>query len=137
MRSPLQAAPNVTPLIDVILVLLIVCMLVVPALVDGNFIEAPGASHVRDHPDDAQDVTLGLDAVGNYYLNKRSIDARSLGPRLRAIYSHERSDRILYVKADRALAYTTVLAAVEAARNNGVRVIGMVTERENPTASVP
>lgn len=137
MRSPLQAAPNVTPLIDVILVLLIVCMIVVPALVDGNFIEAPRASHVRDRPDDTQDVTLGLDAAGNYYLNKRSIDARSLGPRLRAIYSTERADRILYLKADRALVYTAVLAAVDTARNNGVRVIGMVTERQNPTTSVP
>ncbi|HEY7895896.1 MAG TPA: biopolymer transporter ExbD [Gemmatimonadaceae bacterium] len=128
MRSPAQATPNVTPLIDVMLVLLIIFMIVTPALVDGARIEPPRANHVRDKSGDTPDITLGLDAAGYYYLNKRPIDARSLGTRLRAIYSDRRSDRILYVKADRALAYGKVLAAVDSARNNGVRVIGMVTE---------
>lgn len=132
MRSPVQATPNVTPLIDVMLVLLIIFMIVAPALVDGARIEPPRASHARDQPDDTRDITLGLDAAGNYYLNKRPIDAGSLGTHLRAIYSDQRSDPILYLKADRTVAYRKVLAAVDSARNNGVRVIGMVTEREIP-----
>lgn len=137
MRSPIQAAPNMTPLIDVMLVLLIIFMIVAPALIDGARIDPPRADHLRDHPDDIRDNTLGLDAAGNYYLNKHPIDATTLAARLRALYSDERSDRVLYIKADRALEYGKVLAAVDAAGKNGVRVVGMVSEQTGPASGPP
>jgi biopolymer transport protein TolR len=132
MRSPLQVTPNVTPMIDVMLVLLIIFMVVTPVLFDGAHIDPPRANHVRAHPDAEQDFTLGIDLAGRYYLNKHSIDAAALAQRLRARYSADASDHLLYVKADRQLVYGTLLAAVDLARQNGVRVIAMVTEQERP-----
>lgn len=73
-----------------------------------------------------------MDAEDHYYLNKQPIDASSLAQRLRTLYSKGRPDGILYLKADRALNYGKLLAVVDTARNSGVRVISMVSERETP-----
>ena len=129
MRSSVQAMPNVTPMVDVMLVLLIVFMVVVPALIDGFPVEPPTAQNFRDHPTDSTDITLGITASGDYYLNKLEIRASDLGSRLRVIYNSENPNHILYLKADRSLDYEKVLAAVDTARNNGVAVIGMVSQQ--------
>ena len=137
MRSPLHVTPNVTPMIDVMLVLLIIFMVVTPALLDGAHIEPPRASHLRAHPEAQGDLTLGIDAAGHYYLNKQPIDAAALAQRLRARYSSDAPGHILYVKADRKLHYGSLLAAVDVARTNGVRVIAMVSDQERPGSPRP
>lgn len=137
MRSPLQVTPNVTPMIDVMLVLLIIFMVVTPALLDGVPIAPPRASNLRAHPESQGDLTLGIDAGGHYYLNAQPIDAGTLAQRLRARYSADAPDRVLYLKADRALHYGKLLAAVDVARNNGVRVIAMVGDEERPGPARP
>ena len=72
MRSSVQFAPNVTPMVDVMLVLLVIFMVVAPTLLDGFRAEPPRAVNVRDHPNDSSDVVLGIDAAGRYFLNKES-----------------------------------------------------------------
>ena len=129
MRSPVQAAPNVTPMVDVMLVLLIIFMVVAPTLLDGFRAEPPKAANVKDHPLDSADVVLGIDATGRYYLNKRPVSAADLGGRLQAIYSGRQREPILYLKADRELDYSKVLAAIDIARNNGVVLVAMVTQQ--------
>jgi biopolymer transport protein ExbD len=129
MRSSVQSAPNVTPMIDVMLVLLIIFMLMVPTLLDGFVAEPPAAQNFRDHPSDPTDVTLGIDANGNYYLNKVRIPLRDLGTRLRAIYGNGTPNHLLYLKADHSLQYETVLAALDSARDNGVALIGMISQQ--------
>ena len=130
MRLPLHTTPNVTPMIDVMLVLLIIVMVVTPALLDGAHIEPPRASHLRSHPELELDMTLGIDAAGRYYLNKQPIGADALVQRLRARYAADSSDHVLYLKADRKLHYGNLLAVVDLARTSGVRVIAMVAERQ-------
>ena len=129
MRSPVQAAPNVTPMVDVMLVLLIIFMVVAPTLLDGFRAEPPKAANVKDHPLDSADVVLGIDAAGRYYLNKRPIPADDLGGQLQTIFRGSRRDPILYLKADRELDYSKVLAAIDIARNNGVVLVAMVTQQ--------
>lgn len=111
MQSSLQSSPNATPMVDAMLVLLIVFMVVAPALLDGFRAEPPTATSVRDHPADSADVTLGIDAGGRYFLNKSPVEAASLAARLEAIYNHSTMNRVLYLKADRDLEYSKVLAA--------------------------
>jgi biopolymer transport protein TolR len=137
MRPPLQVTPNVTPMIDVMLVLLIIFIVVTPALLDGARIEPPRASSVRAHPEVAADVTLGIDAGGHYYLNKQPIDADALAQQLRARYATDASNHVLYLKADRNLNYGKLLTAVNVARTSGVRVIAMVTARERLASPRP
>lgn len=124
----LRAEPNLTPMIDVMLVLLIVFMVVIPTLLTGFTAEPPRATHVAAHPAEAADQMLGIDAFGHYYLDRQPVAGDALAGRLREIYVGERVDRVLYPTADSALAYGKVLEAIDIASRSGVRVVGMVGE---------
>ena len=78
--------PNVTPMIDVMLVLLIIFMVVTPALLAGFNAQPPQGQNLKDHPEDEEnDQVLGIDKDGNYYLNKKPIEAASVAPALHQI----------------------------------------------------
>ena len=131
-----QSTPNVTPMIDVMLVLLIIFMVVTPALLAGFNATPPQAVNLKDHPEDANlDQVLGLDRDGNYYLNKRPIRSQDVAPMLKQIYDARTEDKILYVKADKSLDYAKVLDALDIASHNGVRVVGMISEQKPGTIS--
>ena len=129
MRTSVRVAPNVTPMIGVMLVLLIIFMVVAPMLLEGFPLDPPIAENLRARPEEPGDCVLGIDSDGRYYLNKRSIDAETLPTALRSIYTVDRLDKVLYLKADRRLEYAQVLAAVDVARQNGVAVVGMIAEQ--------
>ena len=134
--SGVQSSPNVTPMIDVMLVLLIIFMVVTPALLAGFNADPPKAVNLKDHPEDANlDQVLGIDRDGNYYLNKKPIHAQDVGPMLKRIYDARTEDKILYLKADKQLDYSKVLDALDLAAKNGVRVTGMISEQKPGTIS--
>jgi biopolymer transport protein TolR len=131
-----KAEPNVTPMIDVMLVLLIIFMVVTPALLAGFKANPPQAVNLKDHPEDANlDQVLGIDRDGNYYLNKKRIRTEDVGPMLKRIYDARTEDKILYLKADKGLDYSKVLDALDLAAKNGVRVTGMISEQKPGTIS--
>jgi biopolymer transport protein TolR len=131
-----QSSPNVTPMIDVMLVLLIIFMVVTPALLAGFNADPPKAVNLKDHPEDANlDQVLGIDRDGNYYLNKKRIRTEDVGPMLKRIYDARTEDKILYLKADKGLDYSKVLDALDLAAKNGVRVTGMISEQKPGTIS--
>src|SRR5690349_4275401 len=72
-----KASPNVTPMIDVMLVLLIIFMLVIPAITAGFQAIPPNGVNLKPHPEEDQDQVLGIDVNGQYYLNKKPIDRKS------------------------------------------------------------
>src|ERR1043165_5242916 len=106
-RGEVSSTPNVTPMVDVMLVLLIIFMVVAPALLAGFNADPPQAQNIKDHPEDDQtDQVLGLDKDGNYYLNKKRIDATAVAPTLHRIFvESQREDKVLYLKADKDLDY--------------------------------
>src|SRR5881394_3340560 len=88
-----KAEPNVTPMVDVMLVLLIIFMVVAPALLAGFNAEPPQAQNIKDHPEDDQtDQVLGIDKDGNYYLNKKPIRAEDVAPALHHHYVENTPD---------------------------------------------
>jgi len=134
--SGVQSSPNVTPMIDVMLVLLIIFMVVTPALLAGFAATPPQAVNLKDHPEDANlDQVLGIDRDGNYYLNKKPIRTQDVGPMLKRIFDARTEDKILYLKADKNLDYSKVLDALDLAAKNGVRVTGMISEQKPGTIS--
>jgi biopolymer transport protein TolR len=133
MRSSIQAGPNVTPLVDVMLVLLVIFMVVAPTLVEGFVVEPPAAVSGQDHPKDSSDVVLGIDVAGRFYLNKRAIDSAMLGPKLRSLFAAGSFNHVLYLKGDKQLDYEKVLGAMDIARKNGVVVVGLVTKQPAAT----
>ena len=132
-----QSTPNVTPMIDVMLVLLIIFMVVTPALLAGFQADPPQAQNIKDHPEDDQtDQVLGIDKDGYYYLNKKLIKKEDVGPLLKHIYvDTPRDDYIMYFKAHKDLEYSKVLDAMDIAMKNGVRVVGMISDQKPGTVS--
>ena len=134
--SSVQSSPNVTPMIDVMLVLLIIFMVVTPALLEGFAAEPPKAQNLKDHPEDPEmDQVLGLDRDGNYYLNKKPYrSADDVAIALDNIYSN-RDDYVLYLKAHKDLEYSKVLDAMDMAAKHKVKVVGLISEQKPGTIS--
>jgi biopolymer transport protein TolR len=130
-----KAEPNVVPMIDVMLVLLIIFMVVTPAIASGFQATPPAGVNLKAHPEVDTDQVLGIDKNGQYYLNKEPIENAKLGEFLSNIYSQRTVDQILYVKADKDLKYGAILEAMDVASKNGVRVVGAITDQIPGTES--
>ena len=127
--------PNVTPMIDVMLVLLIIFMVVTPALLAGFNAQPPQGQNLKDHPEDEEnDQVLGIDKDGNYYLNKKPISKTAIEAEIKRIYTN-RDDRVMYLKADKDLMYSKVVDATDLAAKNGVRVLGLISDQKAGTVS--
>jgi biopolymer transport protein ExbD len=129
-----KAEPNVVPMIDVMLVLLIIFMVVTPAMTSGFQATPPEGVNLKEHPEEETDRVLGIDKYGQYFLDKAQIPNEQLGAILTGIYAN-REDAVLYVKADRGLDYGKVLEAMDIASKNGVRVVGAITDQLPGTVS--
>ncbi|HEY3288224.1 MAG TPA: biopolymer transporter ExbD [Gemmatimonadaceae bacterium] len=128
-KSDVKAEPNVTPMIDVMLVLLIIFMLVIPAINAGFNAVPPQGQNLKPHPEEDADQVLGIDASGQYYLNKKQIKNEDLAGLLKAIYDERTEDKIMFLKAHNQLKYEKVIDAIDIAAKNGVRVTGMITDQ--------
>ena len=131
-----KSEPNVVPMIDVLLVLLIIFMIVIPQISSGFTAVPPEGANLKPSPEEDTDQVLGIDRNGQYYLNRNAIRNEELGAALRAIYGQERDDYVMFVKADKDLDYGKVMAALDTAAAAGVRVSGLITEQEKGTESV-
>ena len=119
---------NVTPMIDVMLVLLIIFMVVTPYTIGATLPQARHAEYEKGkHP------TLIIDAQGQISLEvgprTDRVAPEALQARLVSVYAARPDDHVLYLKADRNLQYTRVLTALEAARAAGVVRIAAITEK--------
>ncbi len=130
-----KAEPNVVPMIHVMLVLLIIFMVVTPALAAGFQATPPQGVNLKNHPEEDEDQVLGIDRDGQYYINKRPIRNENLAETLKGIYDARTVDKILYIKADKDLAYEKVLDAMDIASKNGVRVVGAISDQRPGTES--
>jgi len=131
--AAVKADINVTPLIDVMLVLLIIFMIVTPIIAAGFQATIPRGEHPEDRPEGADEVRLGIDRDGKFYLDlgsgPRQVKDADLPGRLEAIYASRAKDKILFLKADQNLDFARVQQAIELARSAGVRVVGAITEQ--------
>jgi biopolymer transport protein ExbD len=130
-----KAEPNVTPMIDVMLVLLIIFMIVIPTIEAGFTAQPPQGINLKPQQEEDQDQVLGIDANGQYYLNKKPIRNEQLLTQLKAIYDVRTIDKILYVKAHKELNYGVIQDAMAIAAEAGVRKTGMISEQVPNTES--
>ena len=132
----IKAEPNVTPMIDVMLVLLIIFMVITPALLAGFNATPPQGQNLKDHPEDEEnDQVLGIDKAGNYYLNKKPISKDAIEAEIKRIYDVRTTDKVMYLKADKDLEYSKVVDATDMASKNGVRVVGLISDQKPGTMS--
>ena len=131
-----KAEPNVTPMIDVMLVLLIIFMIIVPALNAGFKAVPPTGQNLKAHPEDNTDVVLGIDVNGQYFLNKKPIHNEDLPTLIKQAFDNRTEDKVMYLKADKNLDYGKIVTAIDIAAHNGVRVTGMITDQVPGTRSI-
>ncbi|MEO7458323.1 MAG: biopolymer transporter ExbD [Gemmatimonadaceae bacterium] len=126
--SSVRAEPNVTPMIDVMLVLLIIFMTVGPMLAAGFPAEPPKGVHLAEHPDQESDAVIGLDRQGRYYFNKRLVSEAALVSALTTHFRGSDDKHVAYLRADKDVLFSRVQDALDIAARAGVRVVGMVSE---------
>lgn len=117
---------NMTPMVDIMLVLLIIFIITVPVMKHSVNIDLPRASS------QAQDVKpqtlrLSVDADGSYFLNDEKIADESLAPRLKAAAA-QNPQPDLHIRGDKSVRYERVAQAMAAAQQAGLRKIGFITE---------
>ena len=118
---------NVTPLVDVMLVLLIIFMVTAPMLHQGVAVSLPKTA-TTNLPSSIEDpIILSITREGLYYINETPVARGVLKERLGA-FLRTRKDRTVFLKADRALSYGTVVETLDVLNRMGIENLGMVTE---------
>ena len=121
---------NVTPMVDVMLVLLIIFMVVTPMLQKGVSVDLAKSANPRSMPDaDKEDaVVVAITRDGRIYLGSDQISLDDLGNKVRDKIS-SRVDKTVYVKSDARAKFDTVVKAVDEVRSAGVDQLGLLTEK--------
>lgn len=121
---------NMTPLVDIMLVLLIIFMITIPVVQHAVKVELPRASSSRDKTP-SENMQLAVDAQGQFFLGKQAIAADALEDVLRQEASKDPQPQ-LYIRGDKKVPYEHVASAMTAAQRAGLVKIGFVTEGEQP-----
>jgi biopolymer transport protein ExbD len=121
---------NMTPLVDIMLVLLSIFIITIPVMKHAVNIELPRASN---QPQDAkpQTIRLTVDAEGKYFWNDEAVDEAKLNSLLQA-EAQKKPQAPLHIRGDRAVRYERVAQAMAAAQRAGMTQIGFITERTSP-----
>jgi biopolymer transport protein ExbD len=121
---------NMTPLVDVMLVLLIIFMIAIPVVQHAVKVELPRTSSTRDKtpPDNLQ---LAVDAQGQFFLGKQPIAPDALEEALRLEAAKDPQPQI-YIRGDKKVPYEHVAQAMTSAQRSGLTKIGFVTEGSKP-----
>jgi biopolymer transport protein TolR len=128
VKRPLSEI-NVTPFVDVMLVLLVIFMVTAPMMLQGVDVDLPETTtqplRVKDEP-----LVLTVKKDGKYFVGRKEIPAAVLQEKLAAIFDG-RDSKELFLRADREAPYGLVVKALAAAREAGAKQLGMVTEPED------
>jgi len=120
---------NVTPLVDVMLVLLIIFMITAPALQNGLPVDLPEVD-AGALPGETQELVLTISRKQEIFINRFQVRLGELEPKLKEILS-QRSDKTIYLRADKTVPYGFVVAVMAELMKAGAKNIGVVTEAEN------
>ncbi len=121
---------NVTPFVDVMLVLLVIFMVTAPMMTSGVDLDLPRAEAPALNAENDQ-LVLSIDGEERYYIGEESFPFEQLPSKLRAI-AEARPDRPVFVRADGALPYEKVLQLLAIAKNAGIPKVGLVTRPAAP-----
>jgi biopolymer transport protein ExbD len=118
---------NVTPLVDVMLVLLIIMMLVAPMLQKGVDVKLPLATNTSDKPENEQQTVLAVDARDKFYVNSIEVPRAEMADRVK-IALEEKTERVVLIKGDTDASYRAIMAAMDDLRKAGIEDIGLITD---------
>jgi biopolymer transport protein ExbD len=128
-KGGLKADINVTPLVDVMLVLLIIVMLIAPMLQKGIDVNLPEAENTGDKPDTADQTVVHIDRESKLYVNAKLVNESDAITRLQAILE-TKADKIVYLKGDKDAPYSAIMKMMDALRGAGIETVGLITEKK-------
>ena len=120
---------NVTPLVDVMLVLLIIMMLVAPLLQQGVAVKLPTAANTTDKPETQDQTVVAIGKNKELYVNAKPVTEGELATRINEILENKK-EKIVLIKGDEEVEYSAVMGVMDQLRQSGVEDIGLVTERK-------
>ncbi len=125
---------NVTPLVDVMLVLLIIMMIVAPMLQKGVNVRLPAAANSSDKPETQDQTVLGIQADRSLYVNSTLVSMGDLRRKMEEALE-TKTQRIVFIKADIDAPYGTVMEAMDELRASGIEDMGLITENKKAPAA--
>jgi biopolymer transport protein TolR len=128
--GPQMAAPNVIPMADIMLVLLIIFMVVTPMLSKGLSVELAKVNNPSDMPDADKDdaVIVGISASGDVFIGSAKSDVTQIADQVRDRISNK-LDKTVFVKSDGRAKYGDVVKVVDEIRSAGVDNVGLITDK--------
>jgi biopolymer transport protein ExbD len=126
-KGGIKSDINVTPLVDVMLVLLIIMMIVAPMLQKGANVRLPLAANASPKPETSEQVVIAITADGGYWLNGLRIPDQDLRQRAEDALEGKK-ERVILIKADEDAQYARVMEAMDEMRAAGIEDMGLITE---------
>src|SRR6186713_591601 len=117
---------NVTPLVDVMLVLLIIMMIVAPLLQQGVSLNLPIAYNSDEKPETQEQTVVAVDAQKRYYVGVKQVTKDDLINEVNKALE-DKKEKTVIIKADRAVEYGAVMEAMDALRMGGIEDMGLIT----------
>ena len=128
-KGGLKADINVTPLVDVMLVLLIIMMLIAPMLQKGVDVKLPLASNTTDKPETQEQTVVAVDANKVFYLNSIRVREDELTSQVQTLMESKK-EKVVLIKGDQDTPYSAIMNAMDRLRAANIENIGLVTERK-------
>lgn len=118
---------NVTPLVDVMLVLLIIMMLVAPMLQKGVDVQLPLAANTADKPDNDKQTVVAVDSANRLWVNGIEVSKGEFTDRVKAVLE-DKTDRVVLIKGDQDASYSAIMEAMDYLHEAQIEDIGLITE---------
>ena len=125
---------NVTPLVDVMLVLLIIMMLIAPMLQQGVSLKLPSAVNTVEKPDSQDQVVIAISANKSIYLNTKQVPEADLATKVNEALEGK-TQKIVYIKADIDVDYGTVMAVMDQLRTAAIEDVGLIVDKPKAGAA--
>ncbi len=121
---------NITPFVDVVLVLLIIFMVTAPMMQQGVEVQLPKTNSKSNVSMKEEDIVLSIDKGKNIFIGKTKIPRKDLSDKLQAVFKNK-TTKDLYLEADKTVDYGFVVDVMAAAKNAGIEKVGLVTDQDH------
>src|SRR5919204_1088219 len=128
-KGGIKSDINVTPLVDVMLVLLIIMMLIAPMLQQGVAVRLPESNYRVDKPDTQEQTVVAIDAGNQFYVNALPVRKDDLVTKVQAALE-DRKEKIVYLKGDADAKYSAIMEVMDALRKAQIDNIALITEQK-------
>ena len=125
---------NVTPLVDVMLVLLIIMMIVAPLLQQGVSVKLPTATNTAEKPETQGQTVVAITADKRYFVNAVQVQQADMGKRINDLLEKAK-EKVVIIKADEDVEYGAVMEAMDTLRAAGIEDMGLITETRRTAAT--